>query len=134
MFDWLMSETARRTKKQSEYAEQRSAIDAQHERSGADIFVSKFDILKTPTGRAMSYGTWSNEVTRTWLPQTDCIAFTGRRDGKRWSYIVPWDVALGVCTGLLEPVPNLRPRRFETRGWPAPEALEKLRAAAVIVI
>jgi len=116
---------------QKAYAAQREALDRVHAQRGIDVFVSPFDIVRDTTGAERSYCTWPEDVT-CWLPQTECIAFTGNRAGKTWYLVVPWDMAMAICEKALEPVANIEPVRFRTVNWPDPAQLHVLAEVAVI--
>lgn len=113
------------------YAEQRQALEAGHRRSGTDVFLSPFDILKTGDGRERSYCTWPEGAVSS-LPKTECIAFTGKIRGERWYVIVPWEIVSKTCDELLEPESGMDPLRFLTTGWPDASQLRVLAEAAIV--
>jgi hypothetical protein len=113
----IVAPTSDRRAQQALYARQRRDLEVEHARSGCDVFVSPFDVLRTGDGTELSYCAWPERV-RSWLPRADCIAFTGKEGDKRWHMIVPWDAAVGICGGLLERVPGVDPVRYENVGYP----------------
>ncbi len=123
--------TERRRESQRAYAAQREALHRAHARSAVDVFVSPFDILRRGDGTELSYSTWPEGVV-TWLPRTDCIAFTGTQDAQRWYMIVPWDSALQICKGAVEPVLDVDPTRFQTLEWPDAGILRRLSKLAIL--
>jgi hypothetical protein len=120
-----------RREQQENYARQRRALEVEHARSGTDVFLSPFDVLRTGDGLEQSYCTWPEGVTSS-LPRADCIGFTGKRGNQRWYLIVPWDKALQICGDLLERVADIEPPRFATTGWPDTEQLRRLDEAAIV--
>lgn len=88
--------TGKRRALANRYGQQRAALDAAHEETGADVFVSPFDILIDQNGNEFSYSTWPEGVTA-WLPRTECIAFTGGHSGTFWFLMVRWEDVDAIC-------------------------------------
>jgi hypothetical protein len=110
---------------QRAYGAQRDELIA----NGRTEYVSGFDILTDKEGVSTSYCVWPEDVP-TLLPQSELIAFTGLRNGKRWYLFVPFDVGAKIC-GLLM-IDGLSPPRYDARSWPDSARMSELVRARVM--
>lgn len=67
---------------------------------------------------------WRKDDARTWLPRTSVIELD---DGSGDATLANWDDIVAAVPGALEPVPDEWPELFETKRFPPPEVLAKLR-------
>ena len=99
------------------YESQKELLDAHHERHHIDIFVATCGALSWGDAGSATYGVWADHVD-TLLPRTDLVAFTWKQpDGKDASLLVPWDDAVRVAGGLMEPTTE-SPERWRLRAFP----------------
>ena len=99
------------------YESQKELLDAHHERTHTDIFVATCGALSWGDAGSATYGVWADDVD-TLLPRTDLVAFTWKQpDGKDASLLVPWDDAVRVAGGLMEPTTE-SPERWRLRAFP----------------
>jgi hypothetical protein len=108
----------------SEYAGQKEALDAQHERDGVDIFVGSVLVAQRPDNSVFSVAVWSRDVD-TLLPEADFLAFQAEGE----PLTVPFEVA--VREASLLPEPGYAPVRFRVAAWPGEPVMSRLRAEAV---
>ena len=99
------------------YESQKELLDAHHERTHTDIFVATCGALSWGDAGSATYGVWADDVD-TLLPRTDLVAFTWKQpDGTDASLLVPWDDAVRVAGGLMEPTTE-SPERWRLRAFP----------------
>lgn len=97
---------------------------------GDSLFVAQYKALQTPSGRAVSYCTWSVDVP-TLLPETDLTAFYVH-DGvnEPTSFMVPSAVMVRIVGHLLEPTSH-HPVRWRALVSPSEAEIEALRAEQI---
>jgi hypothetical protein len=111
-----------------EYTAQKEALDRAHAARGEDIFVASLSALaRNKDERPMTWCVWAHDV-HALLPRSDVVAVS---TGPKAFFMVTWAQVERLAPGCLVPEPGLWPPRFRTTTWPAPEALERLRAAAI---
>jgi hypothetical protein len=109
----------------TEYATQKEAIEAQHEKEGIDIHVAALvAVARDADDSLFTLAVWSDGV-ETLLPQAEFIGFTD--GGQPW--LVPWGVVAAEVH--LMPADDLHPERYRVSAWPAPEVVDRLRARAI---
>ncbi|MFP2931614.1 DUF1444 family protein [Pyxidicoccus sp. 3LG] len=112
----------------SEYTSQKESLDKVHEARELDLFVANLSaVARKKDERPITWCVWSHDVDAL-LPRADVIAVNV---GSKDFYMVPWADVERLAPGCLTPVPELWPPRYRTTSWPAPEVLERLRAAQV---
>ncbi|MEZ0230238.1 MAG: hypothetical protein ACAI25_16570 [Planctomycetota bacterium] len=103
-----------------DYDEQKSLLDALHEKQGHDEFVATFMVFEDKeTGQLGSLTTWSEGV-RALLPATDRVAFTSADDEAQ---VVPWHTVVKHVSKLMKPVDGLYPERFQVAKFPSRKVL-----------
>lgn len=112
----------------TEYAAQKEALDAAHQRDDIDIFVGSVLVLDRPDTPTTSVAVWADDVD-TLLPQADLVAFppNGNVDGKPLT--VPFAVV--AREALLVPEPDYAPLRYRVTRWPAEPVMARLGQCAV---
>jgi hypothetical protein len=111
-----------------DYADQKQALDALHEKAGEDVFVASCTVMqKKETGEVRSYCVWSEGIVSL-LPRTDDVAFfqTGGKDEGAVAAIVPWERVRAVVGHLME-ADDVYPVRYRVREFPTGEQLAALR-------
>ena len=119
----------------SDYKNQKTALEQQHEDELIAIFVASFMVYENDdgSGEMRSYCTYGEGV-EAYLPKADRVIFLrlgpdGRPDASR-KIIVPWDEARAITGPLMAPV-DIYPPRFHVQAFPDEATLTRLRAAAV---
>jgi hypothetical protein len=110
------------------YDTQKELLDAQHERSGVDLFVASFGLLKNSDGAPASYCVWAVDVD-TLLPRTDLVAFAFKRDGESHTVLVRWADACRVVGERMEATGD-SPERLRVRSFPDAAQLQALQGLA----
>jgi len=112
------------------YEEQRQRLQALLLASGQadELFVAKGFAMQRPDGGAHTYTTWTEGV-KTLLPAADVVLLVEQpaqpRPVMTW---VRWDVAAHVCADdCWKIMPDFKPPRLLTIGWPTPGQLESLK-------
>jgi len=97
---------------------------------GDSLFVAQYKALRSPSGRAVSYCTWSIGVP-TLLPETDLTAFF-IHDGvnEPSSFMVPSAVMVRIVGHLLEPTRH-HPVRWRALTSPSEAEIDALRAEQI---
>jgi len=113
-----------------EYAAQAQVLEQWQKKQGIDVFVAKYSLIRRDDGSVFSWCAWADGVVAS-LPQTDFVV-AGSDGPDRWTAFVPFDVALRVGAGMIEPA-NLSfgPPRFSVRGTCSPGQRAALQAADV---
>ncbi len=114
-----------------DYAEQANRLEAEHKKSGRDIFVAKISVVtERNTNLTWSYAVWVRDLP-TLLPRTDYIALVDPLLPEKQQMLgrVPWDEVAARCPELGQPTPGYPPR-FYLQGFPTAEALAELRPQA----
>lgn len=112
------------TRASREYAEQKEALDAIHQKKNVDIFVATHMIRSERDSRRFvdSLATWSKGVD-TLLPRAQTVAFV---QGDSHPVIsAPWETVAAVAGDLLVPT-DYWPERFRVRSFPTDEQLERM--------
>jgi len=106
------------------YDTQKELLDAHHERTGVDLFVATFGLLKKSDGTPASYCVWAVDVD-TLLPCTDLVAFAFKRDGEPQTLLVRWADACRVAGERMETTGE-SPERLRVRTFPDAAQLQVL--------
>ena len=106
------------------YDTQKELLDAHHERTGVDLFVATFGLLKKSDGTPASYCVWAVDVD-TLLPCTDLVAFAFKRDGEPQTLLVRWADACRVAGERMETTGE-SPERLRVRTFPDAAQLQAL--------
>lgn len=107
----------------SEYAEQKSLLDALHERNGIDRFVASYTAIETKDGRVLSYSVWSQDV-ESMLPQThEVIFYSG--DEERLVARGEWSRVWEIVGDLMQPL-DVYPKRYLVTEFPSAEQLAEI--------
>ena len=97
---------------------------------GDSLFVAQYKALQTPSGRAVSYCTWSVGVP-TLLPETDLTAFYVHDEvNQPTSFMVPSAVMVRIVGHLLEPTDH-HPVRWRALSSPSEAEIDALRAEQI---
>jgi hypothetical protein len=107
-----------------EYANQRSALEAQHGRDGTDVYVGGQLVVERRDGSRFSLAVWPPDC-HTLLAEADYVDFAGEEE----SFRVPWVIV--AAQAQLRPEPGFAPPRYRVTAWPAEPVLDQLRAEAV---
>ncbi|MCP3140026.1 DUF1444 family protein [Pyxidicoccus xibeiensis] len=111
----------------SEYTAQKESLDKVHQARDADVFVANLSaVFRKKDGRPITYCVWTHDVDPL-LPRADMVSMN---EAPMAYFLVPWAEVERLAPGCLTLVPELWPPRYRTT-WPAPEVLERLRAAQV---
>jgi hypothetical protein len=111
----------------ADYADQTSALNALHEKTGKDIFVAKFAVVqKRGTDEVRSYCVWSDWVT-SFLPRTDDIYFFRPKAESEGDVLgsAAWEQAEAILGDLLKPV-GIYPERYLVEAFPTAEQFAAL--------
>lgn len=112
----------------SEYGSQKESLDKLHEADNLDLFVASLSaVTRKKDERPVTYCVWTHEVDAL-LPRAELVAVN---PAPQDYFMVPWDDVERLAPGCFTPVPESWPPRHRTSAWPAPEVLERLRAARV---
>lgn len=109
--------------RKSVYDQQKQLLDEANQVSGQDVFVANFMAYKKSDG-VLSVCSWGQGLD-SWLPQTEFIVFVDAANEKS-SGMVPWELAMRHVGDLLTPVLGTVPPRYQTRGYPDEECLQKM--------
>ncbi len=112
----------RRLEQRAVYSEQKALLDTLHERNRVEVVVA--DVMEQ-NGR--TFGTWSSGV-RTWLAETDDIAFFSGTEAKPVVRIASQASALKVMGAAMRRVPALEPVRWEVDSFPTEQQLRAMKA------
>ncbi len=107
----------------SEYAEQKSLLDALHERNGIDRFVASYTAIETKDGRVLSYSVWSQDV-ESMLPETHEVIFYSA-DEERLVARGEWSRVWEIVGDLMQPM-DIYPKRYLVTEFPSAEQLAKI--------
>ena len=114
-----------------EYTELKTYLEADHKRTGRDVFVAKAAGWKNPkTGGAHTISTWTRDVP-TFLPRTDSVALVDTSLPKERAVraIVPWDALQAIAAQRMTPQ-GLTPDYHFVETFPTEEELAAIQAAA----
>jgi hypothetical protein len=113
------------------YADQKTALEEIHEKTGKDIFVATFGLWRREAdGNAIrSWCSWAAGV-HSLLPKTDQIAF-GKDPSNKESQpvLLNWDSAVALCGRHMTPTAE-DPPRFEARTFPDDSEWAEIVAAS----
>jgi len=118
------------------YEEQRERLQAKlaARGQGDELFVAKVFAVRRPDGGAHTYTTWTEGI-KTLLPPADAVLLVEQPvepDTKPAMTLVRWDVTAQVCADdCWQVMPDFRPPRILTVGWPAPAQLELLKSRSL---
>jgi hypothetical protein len=108
------------------YAAQKDALDALHERTGRDVYVAGFRIVRREGG-ALSFCSWTRGVEAL-LPVADSVVLMRDLEGKD-SLMVPWKDVAEICGARLRATIE-RPARFLVTSFPEEDEWRALSARA----
>ena len=111
----------------SDYADQKSLLEAMHEKEGTDIFVAGLMVFQSnDTGRIASTCVWTEDVD-TLLPQADRVQFyKGDPDGDGGVVASgSWERVMEIVSGMMEPT-DLYPPRWRVQTFPSVHQLEQI--------
>lgn len=103
------------------YANQADLITRAYGDNG--VFPAKLASYESASG-VMEIGTWTNTVD-TLLPRSTHVGFASVEE--EWSFVVPWDAAVGIVGHRMEPT-HLYPERIRVHTFPDEGELAQLRA------
>lgn len=104
----------------SEYEEQKSILDAIHEKNGTDIFVASYSAIeKKDTGKLLSYCVWPQDVEAL-LPKTQKVVFVRGQD--EMPALGRWERVIEVVGRRMERTDHY-PFRFRVTEFPSDEEL-----------
>lgn len=107
-----------------DYAAQKEALDALHERSGTDIVVAGYKVMReASSGLEYSLSVWTEDVA-TLLPRTQRVALAGH--GQDGPLVLTWDALAAAFGYLMEAVPEAWPERYRVTGFPDPSLARTL--------
>lgn len=112
-----------------DYTQQQELLNEIHEKEGVDMFVAGYKLLERKDGVAYTICVWTSGIDSS-LPQTEKIAFLMDPKGND-RCVVPWQAAVSVVGGLMEPEEGLQPVRYRVRQFPNAAQIAKLRGFAV---
>lgn len=102
-----------------DYAAQKETLDELHEKSGTDIFVASYKVMRDET-KDVEYSlcSWTNGVDSL-LPRTDRVALVVYEgDEMQELLMLPWDALHAACAELMTPVPDAYPERYLVTAFP----------------
>jgi len=112
----------------SAYNEQKSRLEAIHERDGADLYVATYSAMQnSDSGRVQSYSTWARDVDSL-LPVTDLVGLFDSdlpKDEQTLGF-VRWAQVMSVVGATLEPCADMYPLRYRVREFPSKERLAQI--------
>ncbi|MCC2972473.1 hypothetical protein [Massilia sp. IC2-476] len=102
-----------------DYAAQKETLDELHEKSGTDIFVASYKVMRDETqGIEYSLCSWTNGVDSL-LPRTERVALVVYEgDEMQELLMLPWDALHAACAELMVPVPDAYPERYRVTAFP----------------
>ncbi|MBX6749097.1 MAG: hypothetical protein IRY85_05400 [Micromonosporaceae bacterium] len=113
----------------TEYAAQKTALDADHERQGIDdVFVGSLLVAERPDSSTVSITVWAGDGD-VLLPQADVVAFPPADLDGSPPLTVPFDVVAREAS--LVPEPDYNPPRYRVTRWPDETVMARLVAHAV---
>jgi len=110
-----------------DYNEQQGVLEQRYAAGGEDVFVAAVMVrADNASGETRSVCAWTEGV-RAVLPRTDEIAFVvpGESESENEITLVPWDRAVAVLAGAMEPQGFL-PERWLVDRFPTPSELTAL--------
>lgn len=107
----------------TEYHDQKTLLEAIHEKQGRDIFVASFEVAGKD-GVRFSYCAWPNGI-ETLLPKTEMVGLMGSPEDED-PVFVSWESLTAVVGDLLQPT-EYYPPRFRVTEFPNDEQLRQLR-------
>ncbi len=112
-----------------DYAAQKETLDELHEKSGTDIFVASYKVMRhDETGVEYSLCSWTSGVDSL-LPRTERVALVVYEgDQMQELLMLPWDALHAACFELMTPVPEAYPERYRVTAFPD---LERVRPLAL---
>ena len=108
--------------------EQKSRLEAIHERDGTDVFVATYDATQnSDTGRILSYCTWARDV-ESLLPVTDLVGLfdSDRPEDEQYLGFARWSQVASVVGAAMELCSEMYPPRYRVREFPSPEQLAQI--------
>jgi hypothetical protein len=109
------------------YAEQKEALEKYLERENLDIYVGKFDLMRSTSDpqRIESWCTWAEGI-ESLLPETDVVILGRGEESNLRGLIVRWPDVVRICGGYMQPTeddpPRFRVNVFPIKEWPQLEA------------
>jgi hypothetical protein len=107
-----------------DYASQKGALDAFHEKAGRNVWVASFSAVRNDqTGKSHSYCVWSRGVD-TLLPRADQVYFFAPKGKQKGSIVAraTWDRVEQAVGHLMEPQ-DVYPIRYRVERFPTEEQL-----------
>ena len=105
------------------YQEQKTLLDALHQRQRRDIFVAGLQMAERPSGY-LTACSWTKGVT-TLLPKADLVAMVSldpRGGDQHQTKLLEWDTMRSLAGERLDATDHFPPR-FQVSGFPSAEAL-----------
>lgn len=113
------------TQRAEDYSSQKELLEALHDKTGEDIFVATYTVLKNnDTDKLTSLSTWTRGVVSL-LPKTDLVAMVipGAQEGEYTSKILSWDDLCNTASELMQSVEGY-PERYLVKEFPAQDKLD----------
>ncbi|MDR2987340.1 MAG: hypothetical protein LBV34_21140 [Nocardiopsaceae bacterium] len=112
------------------YEDQRQRLETELYARGQgweELFVAKVFAMQRPDGGAHTYTTWTEGV-KTLLPAADVVLLVEQAGAEPVMTWLRWDVIAHVCADdCWKMLPDFKPPRLLTIGWPTPGQLESLK-------
>lgn len=111
---------------------QKETLEAEHQRSGRDVFVASYKVVMSQAGEVISYATWTKDVV-TLLPKTRDVMFVVLLDESPDDpevIRVSWETAVRVVGHRMKQEAGVWPERWLVETFPSEAELASLRAAA----
>ncbi|PXX42688.1 hypothetical protein [Undibacterium pigrum] len=113
------------TQRAEDYSTQKELLDALHDKTGKDIFVASYTVLKNnDTDKLTSLSTWTQDVVSL-LPKTDLVAMVipGIQEGDYNNKILSWEDLHSIAGELMQRVHGY-PERYLVTDFPAQDKLD----------
>ena len=105
------------------YAAQKEPLEKLYEQQNDDVFVASFSgIRQKDTNKVLSYCVWGEGVDSL-LPETDLVMLPTETD---LAAMGEWSTVRIAAGALIQPVPDLYPRRYRVREFPSQLQLEEI--------
>ena len=105
------------------YASQKELLEELYEKEQEDVFVASYSgIRRKDSNEVLSYCVWGEGIDSL-LPETDLVMLPTETDLAAMGY---WDVVRKAAGSLMQPVPELYPKRFRVREFPSFAQLEEI--------
>ena len=111
-----------------DYEQQTEDLNQLHEKTGEDVFVASFQLVRQVAGgRLLSWTSWVDGITNALMPRADVIAFGRVGDAGEATSLgfAEWKRVHGVAGDLMEPT-GLYPPRYRVRRFPTEQQLRQM--------